>query len=61
MDCLSKVYKSDGFIGLYRGISFSILGIVLYRGVYFGAYDTAKETIFKHPIMSNIITKFIVA
>ncbi|CAD8107140.1 unnamed protein product [Paramecium primaurelia] len=60
-DCLSKVYKSDGFIGLYRGFGVSVLGIVVYRGVYFGTYDTAKGTIFRHPMMNNIVAKFIVA
>lgn len=60
-DCLGKVYKSDGLLGLYRGFGVSVLGIVVYRGVYFGSYDTAKGTIFKIPLMNNIIAKFAVA
>lgn len=45
-DCIMKIAKSDGPIGLYRGFGVSVLGIIVYRGVYFGAYDTAKQTIF---------------
>ena len=41
-DCLGKIFKSDGFLGLYRGFGVSVLGIMVYRGVYFGTYDTAK-------------------
>ncbi|CAK63141.1 unnamed protein product (macronuclear) [Paramecium tetraurelia] len=29
-DCLSKMYKSDGFIGLYRGFGVTIFGVVFY-------------------------------
>lgn len=43
---MSTVYKSDGLGGLYRGFGVSVLGIIVYRGVYFGTYDTAKGTIF---------------
>jgi solute carrier family 25 (adenine nucleotide translocator) protein 4/5/6/31 len=55
------VHKSDGFLGLYRGFGVSVLGIIVYRGVYFGSYDTAKGTIFKLPMMGNIVAKFCVA
>jgi len=41
-DCLVKVYKSDGLMGLYRGFSVSVQGIIIYRAAYFGFYDTAK-------------------
>jgi len=34
-------------------------GIILYRGCYFGGYDTAKRTILKKD--SYLITKFLVA
>merc|ERR1712034_149195 len=34
--------KSDGIQGLYRGFSFSAVGIFIYRGMYFGLYDTLK-------------------
>lgn len=41
-DCLTKVFKSDGLVGLYRGFGVSVQGIIVYRGAYFGCYDTAK-------------------
>jgi solute carrier family 25 (adenine nucleotide translocator) protein 4/5/6/31 len=43
---LSDVYKqtlaSDGIGGLYRGFVISCVGIFIYRGLYFGLYDTLK-------------------
>ncbi|UYV67313.1 slc25a4 [Cordylochernes scorpioides] len=41
-NCLSKIYKSDGLIGLYRGFNVSVQGIIIYRAAYFGFFDTAK-------------------
>lgn len=40
VDCLSKTVKSSGVGGLYNGIGVSIVGIIPYRGVYFGLFDT---------------------
>ncbi|XP_028968031.1 ADP/ATP translocase 3-like [Galendromus occidentalis] len=42
IDCLKKVTKSDGIIGLYRGFGVSVQGIIIYRAAYFGFFDTAK-------------------
>lgn len=42
LDCLKKVSKSDGIIGLYRGFFVSVQGIIIYRAAYFGFFDTAK-------------------
>lgn len=41
-DCLSKIFKSDGLVGLYRGFGVSVQGIIIYRASYFGFFDTAK-------------------
>jgi solute carrier family 25 (adenine nucleotide translocator) protein 4/5/6/31 len=41
-DCLVKIAKSDGPIGLYRGFFVSVQGIIIYRAAYFGMFDTAK-------------------
>ncbi|KAH8267557.1 hypothetical protein KR026_001075 [Drosophila bipectinata] len=43
IDCLLKVAKSDGPIGLYRGFIVSVQGIVIYRAAYFGFYDTCRD------------------
>lgn len=42
LDCLKKTVKSDGIVGLYRGFSVSVQGIIIYRAAYFGCFDTAK-------------------
>ena len=40
VDCLVKTVKSSGVGGLYNGIGVSVVGIIPYRGVYFGLFDT---------------------
>jgi len=42
LDVYKKTIASDGFAGLYRGFVISCVGIVVYRGCYFGFYDTLK-------------------
>jgi len=43
-DCLKKTATGPkGFLGLYNGFGISVAGIIPYRGVYFGLYDSAKE------------------
>jgi len=46
-DCLVKIVKSDGPIGLYRGFFVSVQGIIIYRAAYFGMFDTAKAMFTK--------------
>jgi len=45
IDVYRKTIKSDGIGGLYRGFVISCVGIVVYRGFYFGLYDTVKPLI----------------
>ena len=42
IDVYVKTLKSDGIQGLYRGFVISAVGIFIYRGMYFGLYDTLK-------------------
>ncbi|KAL9642805.1 hypothetical protein ABK040_009880 [Willaertia magna] len=42
-DCMVKTYKASGFRGLYNGFGVSVCGIIPYRGVYFGLYDSLRE------------------
>ena len=42
VDVYKKTIASDGIAGLYRGFAISCVGIFIYRGLYFGIYDTAK-------------------
>jgi len=57
-DCIKKSYKADGIIrGLYPGFISSVQGIIIYRAIYFGAYDTAKSQ-FDAP---SFLTRFAIA
>jgi len=39
-DCIKKTVATGGVGALYNGIGVSIVGIIPYRGVYFGLFDT---------------------
>jgi solute carrier family 25 (adenine nucleotide translocator) protein 4/5/6/31 len=47
VDCLTKIAKSDGVSGLYRGFGISVIGIIIYRAAYFGTFDTGKVMLFE--------------
>lgn len=63
-DCLVKTSKGPkGVLGLYNGFGVSVMGIIPYRGVYFGMYDSLKE---KNPYKKDlgivgVASKFAVA
>jgi len=42
IDVYAKTLKTDGIQGLYRGFTISCVGIFIYRGMYFGLYDSLK-------------------
>lgn len=42
IDVYRKIIKTDGLRGLYRGFSLGVIGIFIYRAIYFGFYDTLK-------------------
>merc|ERR1711881_649536 len=42
VDVYKKTLASDGIQGLYRGFVISCVGIFIYRGLYFGLYDTLR-------------------
>merc|ERR1711988_138881 len=42
IDVYRKTLKTDGIQGLYRGFTISAVGIFIYRGMYFGLYDSLK-------------------
>lgn len=46
-DVYKQTMKSDGIAGLYRGFAVSCVGIVVYRGFYFGLFDTVRPLIPK--------------
>jgi solute carrier family 25 (adenine nucleotide translocator) protein 4/5/6/31 len=42
-DVVSKIYKSEGITGIFRGISISVVFAFVYRACYFGIFDSTKE------------------
>ena len=59
-DCLIKVFKADGPIGLYRGFNVSVQGIFIYRASYFGLYDTARG-LLEDPKQTPVYINFAIA
>ncbi|KAF0973167.1 hypothetical protein FDP41_008374 [Naegleria fowleri] len=63
-DCLVKTARGPrGVLGLYNGFGVSVAGIIPYRGVYFGLYDSLRE---KNPYKNDlgvlgVVSKFVVA
>merc|ERR1712126_145473 len=45
IDVYVKTLKSDGIQGLFRGFTISAVGIFIYRGMYFGLFDTLSPII----------------
>jgi len=45
IDVYRKILKTDGIAGLYRGFVISAVGIFIYRGFYFGLYDSVKAVL----------------
>lgn len=43
VDVYRKTLASDGIAGLYRGFVPSVVGIIVYRGLYFGVYDSLSK------------------
>ncbi|XP_010549780.1 PREDICTED: ADP,ATP carrier protein ER-ANT1 [Tarenaya hassleriana] len=59
LDVYRKTLSSDGIRGLYRGFSVSIMGITLYRGMYFGMYDTLKPIVLVGSFEGNFLASFL--
>jgi solute carrier family 25 (adenine nucleotide translocator) protein 4/5/6/31 len=63
-DCLVKTAKGpSGVLGLYNGFGVSVAGIIPYRGVYFGMYDSLSDL---NPYKNDrdfvaICSKFVIA
>lgn len=60
IDCYVKTFKSDGILGLYRGFCVSCVGIVAYRGLYFGFYDTLQPLLPVDNFLVNFLLGWVV-
>merc|ERR1712039_1156228 len=56
VDVYRKTLASDGIQGLYRGFCISCVGIVVYRGCYFGFYDSLKPMLLGDD--AGVLTSF---
>lgn len=61
VDCIGKVARRGGPVALYQGFGVSVQGIFVYRGAYFGLYDTAKGMLFEDEKKANVFAKWAVA
>jgi len=52
IDVYTKTLKTDGIQGLYRGFTISCVGIFIYRGMYFGLYDSLKPILWEKTHLS---------
>ncbi|RPA82131.1 mitochondrial carrier [Ascobolus immersus RN42] len=59
IDVYKKTLASDGIAGLYRGFGPSVLGIVVYRGLYFGMYDSIKPVLLTGTLEGNFLASFL--
>eukprot|EP00798_Chlamydomonas_sp_ICE-L_P032146 gene32146-16676_t len=57
VDVYRKTLATDGIGGLYRGFAISCVGIVVYRGLYFGLYDSLKPSLGQY--QDNLLATFV--
>merc|ERR1712217_506633 len=50
---------SGGAAGLYRGFMPSVTGIIVYRGLYFGLYDSIKPVVLVGSLEGNFLASFL--
>jgi solute carrier family 25 (adenine nucleotide translocator) protein 4/5/6/31 len=41
-NCISETYKLEGLKGIFRGVGVTYISMIIYRGLFFGTYDTVK-------------------
>jgi solute carrier family 25 (adenine nucleotide translocator) protein 4/5/6/31 len=58
-DVYKKTLASDGIVGLYRGFNISCVGIIVYRGLYFGLYDSIKPVLLVGPLEDSFFASFL--
>ncbi|KAK3423048.1 hypothetical protein EUGRSUZ_G03388, partial [Eucalyptus grandis] len=58
VDVYRKTLASDGVAGLYRGFNISCVGIIVYRGLYFGMYDSLKPVLLTGTLQDSFFASF---
>ncbi len=59
VDVYKQTFKTDGIAGLYRGFGPSVIGIIVYRGLYFGLYDSLKPVVLVGPLEGSLPASFL--
>jgi len=59
IDVYKKTLATDGIAGLYRGFAISCFGIIVYRGLYFGIYDSLKPVVLTGGLQDSFIASFL--
>jgi len=57
-DVYRKTLATDGIAGLYRGFVVSCVGIIVYRGLYFGLYDSLKPVLLQGNMKDSFLGSF---
>ncbi|KAK2407334.1 ADP,ATP carrier protein 2 [Trifolium repens] len=58
IDVYKKTLATDGIAGLYRGFNISCVGIIVYRGLYFGMYDSLKPVLLTGSLQDSFFASF---
>jgi len=58
VDVYRKTIATDGIQGLYRGFNISCVGIIVYRGLYFGMYDSLKPVVLTGNMKDSFLGSF---
>lgn len=59
IDVYKKTLKADGIAGLYSGFNISAVGIIIYRGLYFGMYDSFKPVLLVGSLQDSFLASFL--
>jgi len=59
VDVYRKTLATDGVAGLYRGFVISCVGIIVYRGLYFGIYDSVKPVLLTGSMENSFLGSFL--
>jgi solute carrier family 25 (adenine nucleotide translocator) protein 4/5/6/31 len=63
IDVYRQTIAKDGFAGLYRGFVISFVGIFIYRGLYFGMFDSFKPMLpaaYRDHLFANFLLGYTV-
>ncbi|CAL9779328.1 unnamed protein product [Musa acuminata subsp. burmannicoides] len=58
IDVYRKTLQFDVIAGLYRGLNISCVEIMVYRGLYFGMYDSLKPVVLAGKLQDSFFASF---